>query len=263
MSRRAPSPPSWRRIVLSGVGGALTLTALVAIAILLFGRFGDTEGRILGTTLFLALFGLLALPAGILLDQKRRPALAAAVVALSVAGFGLATAGIWNEDGPVALTKLTGTVVAFAVATTQVAALAARRRAGDTTIVRSLYVASTAIGLTLASVAAFALWAEVESQLFVRGLAAAVVLDVLLVALQPVVAAMQAPGRLYTFRVRLEPAATVEVTIDAPRLSRAAARAIESAEGAGRRVVAVEVLEPTRHTTAENEHPAGRPAPSV
>ena len=62
---------STRRLLLSAVAAVLTLTALLAIGILLFGRFGETEGRILGTTIFLALFGLLSLPAAILLDQKR------------------------------------------------------------------------------------------------------------------------------------------------------------------------------------------------
>ena len=94
---------SGRRILLSAVVAVLTLTALLAIAILLFGSFGETEGRILGTTLLLAVFGLLALPSVILLDQRRLPGLAVPGVVLAAASFGLATAGMWIVDPPTAL----------------------------------------------------------------------------------------------------------------------------------------------------------------
>lgn len=234
---------SGRRIVLSAVVGALTLTALLAIAILLFGRFGDTEGRILGTTIFLALFGLLALPAAILLDQERLPALATAVLALAAAGFALATAGIWIGSPPTALGKLTVTVVAFGVAATQTAALAARRREADPAAVRALFLVSTVLAAVLASVGSVAVWVDVESQLFFRAFAAGAVLDALIVALQPVVALLRRPEHPYVLHLRFDPPGELEVTVEASRLSRAAARAIEAAERGGRRVVAVELVD--------------------
>jgi len=129
---------STRRLLLSTVAGVLTLTALLAIAILLFGSFGETEGRILGTTIFLALFGLISLPGAILLDQKRHRRLAALLFALSVAGFALATAGIWIGDPPEAFGKLTVTVIAFGLAAAQTGALAGRRRENDTGLLRLL-----------------------------------------------------------------------------------------------------------------------------
>lgn len=235
---------SGRRIVLSAVVGALTLTALLAITILLFGRFGDTEGRILGTTMFLAGFGLLALPAGILFDQHRLQGLAVALLALAAFGFGLATTGVWSGDAPEALGKLTVTVVALGVSAAQTAALAARRRKSDPRVVRALFAASTALAAVLASAAAVAVWAEVDSQLFFRLLGAAAVLDVLLVVLQPVLALMRRAERSYVLHLRFDPPAELDVTVEAPRLSRAVARAIERAEAAGRRVVAVELVEP-------------------
>ena len=42
-----------RRILLLAVAGLLSVAALLAIAILLVGRFGDTERRVVGTTLLL------------------------------------------------------------------------------------------------------------------------------------------------------------------------------------------------------------------
>jgi hypothetical protein len=233
---------STRRLLLSAVAAVLTLTALLAIGILLFGRFGETEGRILGTTIFLAAFGLLSLPAAILLDQKRLPGLAALLFALSVAGFALATTASWIGDVPEAYGKLTATVVAFGVAAAQTGALAVRRREDDTLPLRLLFAGSTALAFVLAAVGSAALWVEVDSQLFLRIFGAAVVLDVLLAALQPVFALRRPRGR-YVLHLRLDKEDELDVTVEASRLARAAARAIADAEHGGRVVVAIEVVD--------------------
>jgi MFS family permease len=233
---------STRRLLLSAVAGVLTLTALLAIGILLFGRFGDTEGRILGTTVFLALFGLLSLPAAILLDQRRHSGLAVLLSALSVAGFALATGGIWIGDPPEAFANLTVTVIAFGLAAAQTGALVARRRENDATLMRLLFAGSTVLGFGLAAVGSAAVWSGVDSQLFLRGFGAAVVLDVLFVALQPVLA-LRRPERRFTLHLRLDEDGALDVTVEASRLARAAARAIDDAEHAGAAVVAVEVVD--------------------
>jgi hypothetical protein len=236
-----------RRLLLSAVAAVLTLTALLAIGILLFGRFGETEGRILGTTIFLALFGLLSLPAAILLDQGRLPGLAALISGLSVAGFALATAGIWIGDPPTALGKLTATVIAFGLAAAQTGALAARRREDAAPL---LFAGSTALAFVLAAVGSAAVWVEVDSQLFLRTFGAAVVLDVLLVALQPVLALLRRPQRRYVLHLRLDEEGELDVTVEASRLARAAARAIDDAEHAGAAVVAIEVVDGRFEPTA-------------
>jgi len=82
----------------------------------------------------------------------------------------------------------------------------------------------------------------VDSQLFLRTFGAAVVLDVLLVALQPVLA-LRRPQRRYVLRLSLDAASEIDVTVDASRLARAAARAIDDAERAGADVIAVEVVD--------------------
>jgi hypothetical protein len=233
---------STRRLLLSTVVAVLTLAALLAIGILLFGRFGETEGRILGTTIFLAVFGVLSLPAAILLDQKRLPGLAALLFALSVAGFAFSTAGIWIGDPPEALGKLTMTVIAFGLAAAQTGALAAGWREHDARQPRVLFAGSTALAFVLAAVGSAAVWAEVDSQLFLRGFGAAVVLDVLLVTLQPVLA-LRRPQRRYVLHLRLDEQGELDVTVEASGLARAAARAIDDAEHAGAAVVAVEVVD--------------------
>jgi hypothetical protein len=236
--------PSRRRILLSAVAAALTLTALIAIAVLLFGRFGETEGRILGTTLLLAACGVLALPGAILLDQERLSLLVALLFGLALAVLGFAAAGIWIGELPVVLGKVSATLVALALATSQTSALAARRHEHDVLSVRRLFTASTLLVYALAAGGSAAVWAELDSQLFVRLFGAGVVLDVLLVTLQPVLALLRRPQRRYLLHVRVDDAGELDVTVEASSLSRAAARAIERAEADGRRVLALELVQP-------------------
>jgi len=67
-----------RRILLLCVAGLLSASALLAIAILLVGRFGSTEGKILGSTALLAGYGLIALPAVMLAAFLTAPVLMSA-----------------------------------------------------------------------------------------------------------------------------------------------------------------------------------------
>ena len=87
-----------RRILLLVVAGLLTASALLAIGILLVGHFGSTEGRILGTTALLAGYGIVALPAVMLLDQGRFRPLALASATLAVVGAVLALALVWTPS---------------------------------------------------------------------------------------------------------------------------------------------------------------------
>lgn len=229
-----------RRIALSAIAASLIATALLAIGILLFGDFGETEGRILGTTALLAGYALLTLPAGFLFDQARLPSLAAAVVTLAAAGLALSLTAVWTNGSSDLLGKSVMTVTVFAAAATQTAALAARRRAGDPTSVRALFTASCVLALILAALATVAAWAEIDDSLYFRIVAAVAVLDVLLVVLQPVVALARPRGEAHHLRLTVDPGDELETTIEAADFAAAAARAIRTAERDGRRVVRLE-----------------------
>ena len=95
----------------------------------------------------------------------------------------------------------------------------------------------------LAAVGSAAVWVEVDSQPFLRVFGAAVVLDVLLVALQPVFALLRRPQRRYGLHLRLDEDGELDVTVEASRLSRAAAQAIDDAEHGGAAVVSIEVVD--------------------
>ena len=231
-----------RRSLLLAVASLLTASAALAIAILLFGNFGETEGRILATTALLAAHGLLALPGAILLDQRRLRPLAAFVLALAASAATVNVASVWTEDPPAAVGKTSATLLAFLVASTQTAALTARRRGRP----RALFFASTADAFVVATTLAVVVWAEIDSESVARVLGALVVLDVLLVALQPILSRARRGISVTRLAVTKDAAAeTVE--------------AIRVIERQGRRVVRVEIA--TEEAVAREE-PQGALVPA-
>jgi hypothetical protein len=253
-SGRATTGATGKRLVLLLVAGLLTLAAALAIGILLFGDFGETEGRILATTALLAAYALLALPAALLADRRLLPALDAAVVALAVAGASVTIAAVWLDEPPDTIGKAIGTVDAWLVAGVQVAALSLRRREHDSRLVRRLFAVSSALVVVLAALLTVVVWAEVDSERFGRGFGALVVLNVLLVVLQPVLARARPGGKAYRLRVRLVPGDTVELTVEAPDLAAAAAKAIRALERDGRHVVGLELAVPAA-ARGTRDHP--------
>jgi hypothetical protein len=83
-------------------------------------------------------------------------------------------------------------------------------------------------------------WAEIDSSAFYRIVAAFAVLDVLIVALQPILALMRPVGAAYRLRVFVEPGEMIETTVEAPDLGSAAASAIRTVERSGREVTGIE-----------------------
>jgi hypothetical protein len=230
---------SGKRILLLGVAGLLSATALLAIAILVVGHFGNTQGKILGSTALLAGYGLIALPAVVLLDQGRSRSLGLATASLAAVGAAVALAAIWSESDT--LGRSVGSVTAFALAGAQISALTARRRDGDPAIVRRLFVVSC--GTVLGAAASFAIfiWSQPSGSLFPRLFGSLVVLDLLLVALQPILARARPAGPVHRLRVSVASGEAVTVTIDGGDLASAAARAIRGVERDGHRVTGLEV----------------------
>jgi hypothetical protein len=179
-----------RRILLLTVAGLLCVAALLAIAILLVGRFGDTERRIVGTTLLLAGYGIVSLPGVVLFDKGRARVLAEGAVVLAAVGATLALVSTWGFSDVESVGKSVGTATILAVAAAQVAALTARRIKSDPPLVRELFTASCVTAALGAGAIVAAIWAQPSGTLYARLIGALVVLDLLLVALQPVSAAL-------------------------------------------------------------------------
>lgn len=236
----APSRRTLKRILLLAVAGLLSASALLAAGILLTGRFGWIEGRILATTGVLAGYGLVALPAAILLDRDRRRGLAVASLGLAVAAASLALATLWVARHPEALGNAAWTAAVLALASSQTSALAARRRQGEPASVGRLFALSLVLAGAVATVFSVLLWAGVEHEAYFRVLAALVVLDLLAVALQPVLARLR-PAVVHRLRVVVEPGETVAMDIEEADLAGAVARAVRTLERRGRRIVRIDL----------------------
>jgi hypothetical protein len=240
------SPPAARtiagsRALLLGIAGLLCGAAALAIGILLVGDFGGTEGRILATTFALAGYAVLALPAAHLRDHGRLPALAAACAGLAVTGAALSSVLVWSSGESELAGKAMGTVLVWLLAASQTAALV-------TWAYRRLFAASIVVAAVVASLFTLLLWAEIDSEGYGRVLGALVVLDVLLVALQPLLVRARRAEQPWTFRIG-DAAGTTELTVPAASLDEAAGRAIRVVEERGGRVRSLELVE------AERERP--------
>lgn len=233
--RRHPTA-NGRRTLLLAVAALMCSAAALAIGILLLGDFGGTEGRILATTLLLAVYGALAVPAAILWDQRRLPALAAACAALSAVGASLNVFAVWSEGAGDEFGKMIATVTFFLVAAVVTAALATRS-------LHRLFFPSVALAAIAASMATAAVWAETEREGYLRLLGAVVVLDVLLVALQPLLLRARRDPRVRQLRIADTAGHTTDVTVQADSLADGAAKAIRYVERQGRHVRSLEVLE--------------------
>jgi len=88
---------SIKRLLLYMVVGGLIVAALGGIYVLLFGTFGDTEVKILLTTLSISYFSVTSLSCAAIYEKKRRGLLAIPGLALSIAGFALFLPGVWAE----------------------------------------------------------------------------------------------------------------------------------------------------------------------
>jgi hypothetical protein len=217
-----------RRLFLLGVATLLSLSALLAIAILLVGRFGSTEGRILGSTALLAGYGLVALPAIVLLDKERARALALPAIAVTALAALVALVSVWSDSRSDTLGRTVGSATIVALAFSQLCALTARRQTQDPASVRRLFAASCATAALAAVFGVTFVWTNPHGSLAPRVLGALVVIDLLLVALQPILARARPSTIVHRFEVVLRSGERIEVVLRGGDLASAAARAIRS-----------------------------------
>jgi hypothetical protein len=154
----------------------LVLTALVGIYVFLFGTFGKTEAKILGTTLTICYFSITSLACSAAFEKKRYPLLFVPGLVLGIAGFLLFIPGIWAEWFEVkALAKLMGTVgvLSFSFAQTCLLSLAPLQRRQ----VWVFYAAVTCILLLAVIISAMIISEPHDEQWIVRVLGVVAILD--------------------------------------------------------------------------------------
>ena len=224
-----------RKLLLFGIVGALSLTAAVAVVVLLAGGFDDTSWRILATTSALSFFGLLGVPAGMLLERGRAVALARASAALTLVTFVLTLLVVWRHWSE-GVGKRWGVLLTLAVAAAQAAAVEARRRDTDTPVIAGLVAGSMVTGSVLAALGVVAILTEIDDHAFYRVLGAIAVVDVLLITVAAVLRRGVGPIA-QTYSVRVD-----GLLVEAPGrdFAAAAAAAIREAERDGTKVRRVE-----------------------
>jgi hypothetical protein len=184
-----------RRIALIATVTALSVTALIAILALLTQDFGETQLRILATTGGFGLASLIAMRGTVLLEHGRQLTLGRAVIALSILSFVIEMWIIWLDTNSEAAWKSYVCSIAAAGALGQIAGMIARRRATDPPSIAPLVWAAGACAVVGAVMAWTAALEEIDDSGYYRVFGVVVVLDVLLLALQPVVRRLGSPTR--------------------------------------------------------------------
>jgi hypothetical protein len=77
--------------------GALILSALIGIYAFLFGNFGETEVKILFTTLLVSYFSVTSLACAAAFEKKKMPVMSMTGLVLGIVGFLMFVPGIWAE----------------------------------------------------------------------------------------------------------------------------------------------------------------------
>ena len=191
-----------RRLLLRTIVTGACLTAAVAIVVLLSGSLDGTSGRVLLTTTAISIFGVLAVPAQMLLDRGALPLLARASAALTAVSFGITLVLIWGDGGAPGWWKAWGVAATLALAAAQAAAVEARRRDSDSPAVRRLVGLSMVTGAALAALGTLGILAEVDDGGYLRAIGVIAVLDLLSLV---VVAALRRgePAAARTHRIRI------------------------------------------------------------
>jgi hypothetical protein len=183
-----------RRLLLIATVTTLSLTALIAILALLTQDFGETQLRILATTGGFGLASLIAMRGTALLDQDRQVTLGKTVIGLSALAFLLELWIIWLDTDSEAAWKSYVCATAWAAALGQIAGMLARQRTSDPDSIGPLITGAGTCAVVLALMASFAALAEVDDPFYYELFGVAAVLDVLALALQPVVRRLGQPS---------------------------------------------------------------------
>lgn len=184
------------RWFLRAVVAFLVVTALLAIGIFVRGEFGETEGRILGTTLALAVYSLTALAGAVLVGRGALTLFGWTTIAVSALALVLALAAIWGDRDAESEGLLRATFVALvlAFACAWVSLLLSRRRDDDGRGVTATLGGSVAAITVLTGMATFAILREDDpGDVYWRLVGVVAVVAVLGTLLLPVLRRMTRP----------------------------------------------------------------------
>jgi len=172
-----------RRLGLGLFFVSVACNAAIAIYALLAPGFGDTEGRILGTSLYITAALLFVLACEPALEGRLLGPVPLLSSACGVTAFAMLIATLWIGDPPETLVKVAGTVLTAAVAGTLASLLVLARLAQRYRPVRAAAFTLTTVAGAMVVVA---IWVEPAGSLYGRALGAVLVALAALVVTIPV-----------------------------------------------------------------------------
>jgi hypothetical protein len=191
-----------RRFLLRTIVTGACVTAALAIIAILGGSLDGTSGRVILTTTAVSVFGIVAVPAQMLLDRGVLPSLARLSAALTGSAFAITVVLIWHDDPGGRWWQAWGVAGTLALATAQAAAVEARRRDTDTPAIRRLVSTSMVTGTALAVLGVVGIVGEVNEGGYYRLVGVIVVVDLLALVLVAALRRGEGPAS-QTHRVRV------------------------------------------------------------
>jgi len=191
-----------RRFLLRTIVTGACLTAALAIVAILGGSLDGTSGRVILTTTAVSVFGILAVPAQMLLDRGSLPVLARLSAALTAVTFAITLLLIWGDDPTTRWWQAWGVFATLALAAAQAAAVEARRRDTDTQAIRRLVATSMATGTALAVLGTLGIVGKVADGGYYRLVGVIAVIDLLSLVLVAALRRGEGPAS-QTHRIRV------------------------------------------------------------
>ncbi|MCJ7726802.1 MAG: hypothetical protein MUP76_10500 [Acidimicrobiia bacterium] len=139
--------------------------AIIAIFALLGGGFGDTQWKILASSMLVTAAAAVAMASAVPLHAGRLGAIPWIGIGASVVGFGMVILGLWAETSWDGAAKIAGSLVVAAVAVGAIGLIdGARVRSGH----RWVVMASQGLVALAAAMVISAIWGEFGNSLFWR-----------------------------------------------------------------------------------------------
>jgi hypothetical protein len=100
-----------KRVALIVALVAIALSAALGVYALVGGTFGDTEGKLLGTSLLVTAAAIVALAAAVALESGNLGKLPYLGIGAAIAGFGMLVVGVWVEVDADGYLRVAGTLI--------------------------------------------------------------------------------------------------------------------------------------------------------
>jgi len=167
---------------------SLSISALIGIVIFLLGDFGETEGRLLMTTLTVGGYSLIGLCCSVLYERKTHNWLAVSGMVLSVLGFLFSVLAIWEALDMESETTWKGVFMLLILAFTAAHISLLLLIRSDSGLVKGALAATVTCISIVAGMLLWFTWTgfDIEEEFFYRLLGVFSILDVLGTIVTPI-----------------------------------------------------------------------------